>query len=60
MKFIVRHGPLDEVDVRLADDTKNKIKRTAWVIYYTAAGTVIGLAAYAHVTSQKEDPNEEV
>lgn len=58
MKFIVRKQSYgDEVDIKLADETKDKIKKISLLSFYAAA-VVGGVAYILHDVNNKPDPEE--
>lgn len=55
MKFVVTHYPLNEVEVRLHEDTKKKLKRAAWIVYYGAAASFVAKVVY----DKRNEPSED-
>jgi hypothetical protein len=52
MKFIIIHGPLGEIDVRLASETKQKLRTIA---YYATYATAIGAGAAVFIHKARQD-----
>lgn len=57
MKFVVRKTGYNETEVRLADSSKDKIKRILKIAYYGTCGTIIG--AWLYTIAKTKDDDEE-